>query len=147
MRKFLLLAAGFCLLLGGLSAMPVQKLPNDKTQFKACDLNFSFMLVDSKWRGGKFRNAVTQKLENGGVKNDYQVDFGKANGSFNCSLLPVKENKYNEVFNTDRLEYGGYGIANQGTLVSSTNGDGKNFLNITLPSLGCVIFERSRNSK
>ena len=58
MRKFLLLSAGFCLLLGRLSAMPVQKLPNDKTRFKACDLNFSFMLVDSKWRGGKFRNAV-----------------------------------------------------------------------------------------
>ena len=93
MRKFLLLAAGFCLLLGGLSAMPVQRLLNNKTQFKASDLNFSFMLVDSKWRGGKFRDAVTQKLENGGVKNDYQGDFGKANGSFSCSLLPVKGNK------------------------------------------------------
>ena len=92
MKTILQLLTVFCLLTGGLSAMPIQKMPDAKAKFKASDLALSFMLVDSKWRGGKFRDAVTEKLSDGGVKTAYQVDFGTANGSFNVTLLPVREN-------------------------------------------------------
>ncbi|MBO5309531.1 MAG: hypothetical protein J6C40_16165 [Lentisphaeria bacterium] len=91
-QKIILFAAVF-LLLGKASALPVGIVPDGKTNFKADTLQFAFMLVDSKWQGGKFRDHKSRVLPDGSVMADYQVDFGKANGSLSIMISPVAGKK------------------------------------------------------
>ena len=53
-----------------------------------------------------------------------------------------EEGVFSEVFNSDRTEYGGDGVIN-GAKLRAVKENGKCSVRITLPPLGCVIFEKN----
>lgn len=93
MKRIFFLIAVSLLLSGKAWASPGGATLNAKAGFKVDSLQFSFMLVDNKWQGGKFRDHKSRVLPDGSVMADYQVDFGKANGSLSVIVSPVTGKK------------------------------------------------------
>ena len=58
--------------------------------------------------------------------------------------VPVKDNKYKEIFNTDFQPYGGQGIKSAELLQAEEDDRGNKYIKITLPPLACVIFEKAK---
>ena len=59
-------------------------------------------------------------------------------------IIPVSDEKYKEVFNTDLRRYGGQGIENTDIICSESDENGNRYIKVKLPPLGCVIFEKAK---